>query len=89
MTGERKGNGLRGRLAIYASGKGASSGLGEHAFDRASEAHSIAVVASDLDDSTERIAEYLSSTYAVPINVMLSRCFSDRGQVSPRARCIR
>lgn len=35
MAGERKGNGLRGRLAIYASGKGASSGLGEHALDRA------------------------------------------------------
>lgn len=35
MTGERKGNGLRGRLAIYASGQGAASGLGEHAFDRA------------------------------------------------------
>lgn len=35
MAGERKGNGLRGRLAIYFSGKGAASGLGEHAFDRA------------------------------------------------------
>lgn len=37
IAGERKGNGLRGRLAIYASGKGAGSGLGEHAFDRALE----------------------------------------------------
>ncbi|TPV48657.1 hypothetical protein FJ661_18025 [Pseudarthrobacter phenanthrenivorans] len=37
MAGERKGNGLRGRLAIYASGKGSGSGLGEHAFDRALE----------------------------------------------------
>lgn len=37
MAGERKGNGLRGRLAIYSSGKGAGSGLGEHAFDRALE----------------------------------------------------
>jgi hypothetical protein len=37
MAGERKGKGLRGRLAIYASGKGAGSGLGEHAFDRALE----------------------------------------------------
>jgi hypothetical protein len=35
MAGERKGNALRGRLSIYASGKGAASGLGEHAFDRA------------------------------------------------------
>lgn len=37
MSGERKGNGLRGRLSIYASGKGAGSGLGEHALDRALE----------------------------------------------------
>ncbi len=35
MAGERKGNGVRGRLAIYVSGQGAASGLGEHAFDRA------------------------------------------------------
>jgi hypothetical protein len=47
--------------------------------DDLNEAHSITVVASDLDDSTERIVEYLSSTYAVPINVMLFRYFSDQG----------
>jgi len=35
MAGLRQGNGLRGRLAVYLSGKGALSGLGEHAFDRA------------------------------------------------------
>ncbi|KJK51716.1 hypothetical protein UK23_06065 [Lentzea aerocolonigenes] len=42
MAGERAGRdgrrapqGLRGRLAVYASGKGAVSGLGEAAFDRA------------------------------------------------------
>ncbi len=35
MAGERKGNGVRGRLAIYFSGQGAASGLGGHAFDRA------------------------------------------------------
>ncbi|MFC8304866.1 hypothetical protein ACFUCV_14420 [Specibacter sp. NPDC057265] len=33
MAGLRKGKGLRGRLAVYSSGKGAVSGLGEHAFD--------------------------------------------------------
>lgn len=47
--------------------------------DDLNEAHSITVVASDLDDSTERIVEYLSSTYSVPINVMLFRYFSDQG----------
>lgn len=40
MAGERRGSrdqpqGLRGRLAIYARGKGLASGLGEAAFDRA------------------------------------------------------
>ncbi|WP_275778126.1 hypothetical protein [Paenarthrobacter sp. Y-19] len=35
MAGERKGTGVRGRLSIYASGRGATSGLGEHAMDRA------------------------------------------------------
>lgn len=35
MAGERKGAGLRGRLRVYVSGKGAVSGFGEAAFDRA------------------------------------------------------
>lgn len=35
MAGERKGTGIRGRLSIYARGRGATSGLGEHAMDRA------------------------------------------------------
>lgn len=47
--------------------------------DDLNEAHSITVVASDLDDSTERIVQYLNSTYSVPINVMLFRYFSDQG----------
>jgi excisionase family DNA binding protein len=35
MAAERMGNGMRGRLAIYARGRGATSGLGEGAMDRA------------------------------------------------------
>lgn len=35
MAGERRGRGLRGRLAVYASGKGAVSGLGEAVFNQA------------------------------------------------------
>jgi excisionase family DNA binding protein len=35
MAAERKGHGMRGRLAIYARGRGATSGLGEGAMDRA------------------------------------------------------
>ncbi|WP_181445859.1 hypothetical protein [Cryobacterium soli] len=35
MAGERKGKGIRGRLSIYRRGKGAVSGFGEAALDRA------------------------------------------------------
>lgn len=35
MAGERRGRGIRGRLTIYSRGKGAVSGLGEAAMDRA------------------------------------------------------
>lgn len=35
MAAERRGNGMRGRLAIYATGKGGTSGLGEGALDLA------------------------------------------------------
>jgi hypothetical protein len=35
MAGERKGQGVRGRLSIYRRGKGAVSGFGEAALDRA------------------------------------------------------
>ena len=35
MAGERRGRGVRGRLVVYARGRGAVSGLGEAALDRA------------------------------------------------------
>jgi hypothetical protein len=35
VAGERRGQGIRGRLNIYVSGKGLASGLGEAVFDRA------------------------------------------------------
>ncbi|MBE8519460.1 hypothetical protein ILP97_18445 [Amycolatopsis sp. H6(2020)] len=35
MAGERRGQGIRGRLTIYARGKTLASGLGETVFDRA------------------------------------------------------
>lgn len=47
--------------------------------DDLNEAHFITIVASDLDDSTERIVQYLSGSYSVPINVMLFRYFADEG----------
>ena len=35
MAGERRGQGIRGRLTVYSTGKGMVSGLGEAAMDRA------------------------------------------------------
>lgn len=35
MAGERRGQGLRGRIRVYRSGKALTSGLGEAVFDRA------------------------------------------------------
>jgi hypothetical protein len=35
MAGERRGRGIRGRLTVYSRGRGAVSGLGEAAMDRA------------------------------------------------------
>jgi hypothetical protein len=35
MAGERRGQGIRGRLNVYGSGKALASGLGEAVMDRA------------------------------------------------------
>lgn len=48
MAGERRGQGIRGRLSIYRRGKGAVSGFGEAALDRALA--DAAFVAEHLDD---------------------------------------
>lgn len=48
MSGERQGEGLRGRIRRYTSGKALASGLGEAVFDRA---------LADLDWVRERLAE--------------------------------
>jgi hypothetical protein len=41
------------------------------------ERHRLVIVASALDDSTERIVEYLLDDYGVPINVVFFRYFRD------------
>jgi hypothetical protein len=41
------------------------------------EDHRLVVVASELDNSTERIIGYLSATYGVPINAVFFRHFKD------------
>jgi hypothetical protein len=41
------------------------------------ESHRLVIVASVLDQSTERIVEYLLDDYGVPINVVLFRYFQD------------
>jgi hypothetical protein len=42
--------------------------------------HQLMVVASELDASTERIINYLSDNYGVPINAVFFRYFRDGGQ---------
>lgn len=42
--------------------------------------HEAVVVASELDDSTERIITYLSETHGVPINAAFFRIFQDNNQ---------
>jgi hypothetical protein len=41
------------------------------------QAHQLIIVASDLDPSTERIINYLSGTYGVPVNAVFFRHFED------------
>lgn len=41
------------------------------------ETHQIVIVATELDNSTERIINYLSEDYGVPINVIFVRAFKD------------
>ena len=43
------------------------------------ENHRLIVVSSELDNSTERIIDYLSSSYGVPINAVFFRYFKDNG----------
>jgi hypothetical protein len=42
--------------------------------------HSMVIVASELDDSSERIIEYLSSRHALDINVVFFSCFQQDGR---------
>ena len=47
--------------------------------DTLNESHRMLVVASELEDATERIIEYLTDTYEVPINAVFFRHFEDVG----------
>lgn len=60
----------------------------EEAFDEAfdtslpeeiNQHHEMFVVASSLDSSTERIINYLSESFGVPLNAVFFSCFSDKG----------
>lgn len=61
----------------------------EEAFDDAfgislpeqiNQSHELIIVASELDPSTERIIDYLSDNYGVPINAVFFRFFRDEGR---------
>lgn len=48
--------------------------------EQINQSHELIVVASDLDSSTERIINYLSDNYGVPINAVFFRFFRDEGR---------
>jgi len=48
--------------------------------DTLNENHQLLIVASELDDATERIVNYLATVYGVPINVAFFRYFHDAGR---------
>ena len=48
--------------------------------EQINQSHELIVVASDLDSSTERIINYLSDNYSVPINAVFFRFFRDDGR---------
>jgi hypothetical protein len=51
--------------------------LGSELPDALNEEQQLLIVASELDSSTERIVNYLSSNYGVPINVVFFQYFKD------------
>jgi hypothetical protein len=48
--------------------------------DDLNTAHTLTVVASEMDAATERMVTYLSSGYGVPLNVLFFRYFEDDGR---------
>ncbi|MBV10594.1 MAG: recombinase RecB [Rubinisphaera sp.] len=59
--------------------KGFAEVFGSSPPDTINESHQMIVVASELDPSTERIINYLSNNYGVPINTVFFRHFADNG----------
>lgn len=48
--------------------------------DELNDSHKLVLVASELDDSSERIIDYLSDEYGVSINAVFFRFFRDGGR---------
>lgn len=48
--------------------------------DLLNQEHHLVIVASELDSSTERIVNYLSTDYGVPLNALFFRYFADEGR---------
>lgn len=45
--------------------------------EKLNESHSLIIVSSELDAATERIIDYLTDNYGVPINAIFFQCFKD------------
>ena len=79
---------IRDIYTAYARGRGLSEELDE-AFalrfggsppETLNSAHTLTVVASEIDAATERIVTYLASGFQVPVNVLFFRYFEDEGR---------
>jgi hypothetical protein len=60
--------------------EGFADAFGTNLPEQINQDHELIVVASDLDPSTERIINYLSDNYKVPINAVFFRFFRDDGR---------
>ena len=57
--------------------EGFADTFGTNPPDELNQSHELIIVASELDPSTERIINYLSDNYGVPVNAVFFRHFSD------------
>jgi hypothetical protein len=56
------------------------SRFGDGLPDALNQEHHLVIVASELDNSTERIVLYLSAEFSVPVNVLFFRYYADGGR---------
>lgn len=78
MAGERRGQGIRGRLNVYGSGKGLVSGLGEAVIDRAlADIHWLRERLADVEQGHPLRAKAWGQAAFAPANLHISWAISE------------